>query len=109
MTDARSTHDGETVQIAYPSVLAPGLPAFTMDAPLGWHVGEFPGALIAAAAPEVEGQFRPNLVVTGRRVPDSMPLTEAADDAIAELRGIYGDVVTSDRQVTNDEGAELLQ
>lgn len=111
MTDEEATtpDSGETVQIAFPSVLAPGLPAFTLEAPAGWHVGEFPGALLAAAAPEVEGQFRPNLVIAGRRVSDALTLEEAADDVVSELAGIYGDIAAGERQVTTDDGAELLQ
>lgn len=106
---AQISNPVETVQVAYPSVLAPGLPAFTMDAPVGWNVGEFPGALLAAAAPEIEGQFRPNIVVQGRRVPDTYTLAQAADEAVAELQAIYGEVASGERQVSTDDGAELLQ
>ena len=109
MSQTTEVSSDGSVQVAYPSVLAPGLPAFTMDAPVGWHVGEFPGALIAAAAPEIEGEFRPNFVVTGRRVPDTVAIADAADGAIAELQAAYGEVRLGERQITSDAGAELLQ
>lgn len=98
-----------TTTVAFPSVLAPGLPAFTLEIPHGWNAGEFPDALMAVAAPEREGQFRPNLIVQGRRMPDSTLLGEVADAVVADLEGTYGDVAAGERRVNADEGAELFQ
>ncbi|MBS1848737.1 MAG: hypothetical protein JST73_10710 [Actinobacteria bacterium] len=107
--DLQDAPSDATVLIGYPSAIAPGLPAFTFKIPEGWHVGEFPGALLAAAAPEIEGEFRPNVVVQGRRVADSITLDEAADEAVDELRAIYGDVAIGDRATDAEGAAELLQ
>ena len=99
-----------TSKVGYPSAVAPGLPAFTIDVPAGWQVGEFPDALLAAIAPPAEsGAFRPNLIVHGRRVPTSLTLEAAADGAVADLEVAYGRVDVGARDVSRNTGAELLR
>jgi hypothetical protein len=56
--------------ISFPSVIFPGPPAFTIDAPDGWQPVVTPDALVALRDPR-GGGFQANLVVTCERFPAS--------------------------------------
>jgi hypothetical protein len=56
-----------STSVSFPSVIFPGPPAFTIDAPDGWQPVVTPDALVALRDSR-GGQFQSNLVVTCERV-----------------------------------------
>jgi hypothetical protein len=71
--------------ISFPSVIFPGPPAFTIDAPDGWQPVVTHDALVALRDPR-SGQFQSNLVVTCERFPASTTAASLAANADTDRR-----------------------
>lgn len=71
--------------LSFPGPEFPAPPSVSLDLPEGWEPLLLPEALVAAAAPLVEGAYRPNVCVTVERVPGGRTLDEAAAQVAARL------------------------
>ena len=69
--------------LTFPSAQFPALPTISLDVPDDWQPIVVPGTILAVAAPEVPGVFRPNLVVSVTRFAADYSL-ELAENAVVE-------------------------
>lgn len=70
----------------YPSDRYPSVPTVSVECPNDWEPVPASGVLMAAAAPEVPGEFRPNIVVTWARLAADYTVERAFDDMIERYR-----------------------
>jgi hypothetical protein len=77
---------------SFPSVDAPAVPPFSVDGPEGWVAVPAPGVVLAVAAAEHPGAFRPNITVSSQRVVADLELDPVADRLLAELKEAYDDL-----------------
>ncbi len=91
--------------LSFPSSDFPAFPAIGIDIPDDWQGFTLAGAVLAAAAPEVPGEFRPNVVVSITRFDAGYQLSTAAD-AIAEKFAGLDDAHEIGRDVSTIGGVE---
>ncbi len=70
-------------QLTFPSAAFPAFPAVVADVPDDWQAVSVPGTVMATAAPEVAGEFRPNVVVSITRFAAGYALG-TAEEAVAQ-------------------------
>ena len=64
--------------LVIPSGEVPGPAAVSVELPEGWSATPAPGVTAIALAPEIEGRFRPNIVLTHARMPAASDLAVIA-------------------------------
>lgn len=74
--------------LTFPSDAFPALPSITVDLPDDWSPISVPGTIAAAAAPDVPGEFRPNVVVSVTRFGADYSLDLAAQVVADKFAGL---------------------
>lgn len=74
--------------LTFPSDAFPALATITVEIPDDWSAISVPGTILAAAAPEVPGEFRPNVVVSITRFGADYSLDVAANAVIEKFAGL---------------------
>lgn len=72
----------------FPSADFPAFPVISIDVPDDWQGLTLAGAVIAAAAPEVPGEFRPNVVVSVTRFDAGYALDTAEQAILQKFAGL---------------------
>jgi len=74
--------------LTFPSDAFPALPTIAIDVPDDWAAITVPCTIMAAAAPETPGEFRPNVVVSVTRFGADYSLDVAANAVIEKFAGL---------------------
>ncbi len=74
--------------LTFPSDAFPALPTITVEIPDDWSAISVPGTILAAAAPETPGEFRPNVVVSVTRFSADYALDVAANAVVEKFAGL---------------------
>lgn len=74
--------------LTFPSPQFPSYPSITVEVPEDWQPISVPGTLMAVAAPEVPGEFRPNVVVSVTRFSADYSLDVAENAVVEKFAGL---------------------
>lgn len=95
--------------LSHPSVEFPAFPNLTIDVPDGWEALAVQNTVIAAGAPAVEREFRPNVCVSVTRRPGPYSVEEAAAAAAGALEAAdeYAEIGREFREVLGADGFRI--
>src|SRR4051812_45449102 len=71
--------------VVYPSPELPATPAFELNVPPDWEVGQAPGLLLAAGPATWDGPFRTNVTISAGLASRDTSLQDLARAYVAEL------------------------
>lgn len=89
--------------LTFPSAEFPAFPTISLDAPDDWTGIVVPGTVLAVAAPEIEGEFRPNVVVSVTRFTADYALDLAENAVVEKFAGLEDShLIGRDRSTIGD-------